>query len=395
MTTLIVQNPVRFKTRTAALQFAQDLFRKGTIKSIHGARFFEDSELLYVWQDENQHLDKHYRSMTSSEPTSSINRNNNADTVSSEAETKQKSLINDFFKDLEEDFPDTKNTPDVDRSGHYASLTPWAIQRASTASSDSSADTISHSYSKYKNTTSRTSAPFSMATTRDHEAIPEETSIERAEGHSLEMELDRSFQRMGEPSATRRWPDSQYCYSDNEKQLIEEMKRMKRDHTEIVKSYEDRVSKLMTKMGELRSIAEMLENSGTKPNSCGVFQKSSLLNLIGKIENQTSLHKNFIVKLRKIPFLIYVWVIKEYLPSSETFCWIRHRVVQNWCMKKKFYLILLNSLPKICTSVWKYLIKQLMRKKVLSTTITIDTPLRYFLHPSTCIVKVKEWFCES
>lgn len=280
VTTLIVQNPVRFKTRTAALQFAQDLFRKGTIKSIHGARFFEDSELLYVWQDENQHLDKHYRSMTSSEPTSSINRNNNADTVSSEAETKQKSLINDFFKDLEEDFPDTKNTPDVDRSGHYASLTPWAIQRASTASSDSSADTISHSYSKYKNTTSRTSAPFSMATTRDHEAIPEETSIERAEGHSLEMELDRSFQRMGEPSATRRWPDSQYCYSDNEKQLIEEMKRMKRDHTEIVKSYEDRVSKLMTKMGELRSIAEMLENSGTKPNSCGVFQKSSLLNLI-------------------------------------------------------------------------------------------------------------------
>lgn len=335
MTTLIVQNPVRFKTRTAALQFAQDLFRKGTIKSIHGARFFEDSELLYVWQDENQHLDKHYRSMTSSEPTSSINRNNNADTVSSEAETKQKSLINDFFKDLEEDFPDTKNTPDVDRSGHYASLTPWAIQRASTASSDSSADTISHSYSKYKNTTSRTSAPFSMATTRDHEAIPEETSIERAEGHSLEMELDRSFQRMGEPSATRRWPDSQYCYSDNEKQLIEEMKRMKRDHTEIVKSYEDRVSKLMTKMGELRSIAEMLENSGTKPNSCGVFQKSSLLNLIGKIENQTSLQQNFIVKLRKIPFLIYVWVIKEYLPSSETFCWIRHRVVQNWCMKKK------------------------------------------------------------
>ncbi|XP_048752362.1 uncharacterized protein LOC125663952 isoform X4 [Ostrea edulis] len=218
--------------------------------------------------------------MTSSESTSQKYQIKTFDTNTSEAETKQKSLINDFFKDLEEDFPDTKNSTDVDRSGHYASLTPWAIQRASTASSDSSADTISHSYSKYKNTSSRTSAPFSMATSRDHDAIPEETSIERAEGHSLELELDRSMQRISEPSVARRWPDPQYCYSDNEKQLIEEMKRMKRDHTEIVKSYEDRVSKLMTKMGELRSIAEMLENSGTKPNSYGVLPKSSLLNLI-------------------------------------------------------------------------------------------------------------------
>lgn len=371
MTTLIVQNPVRFKTRTAALQFAQDLFRKGTIKSIHGARFFEDSELLYVWQDENQHLDKHYRSMTSSEPTSSINRNNNADTVS-EAETKQKSLINDFFKDLEEDFPDTKNTPDVDRSGHYASLTPWAIQRASTASSDSSADTISHSYSKYKNTSSRTSAPFSMATSRDHEAIPEETSIERAEGHSLEMELDRSFQRLGEPSATRRWPDSQYCYSDNEKQLIEEMKRMKRDHTEIVKSYEDRVSKLMTKMGELRSIAEMLENSGTKPNSYGVFQKSSFLNLIGKIENQTSSQQNFIVEKNSISHLRLG--DQRIFPLQQNILLDQTRSSPELLYEKKFYLILLNSLPKICTSVWKYLIKQLMRRNVLSTTNIIDSP---------------------
>ncbi|XP_062597329.1 uncharacterized protein LOC134258764 isoform X1 [Saccostrea cucullata] len=280
VTTLIAQNPVRFKNRTAALQFAQDLFRKGTIKSVHGARFFEDSELLYVWQDENHQQERSARSMTSSDPTSHGFSRNNVDTNSTEAETKQKSFINDFFRELEEDFPDTKNSTDVDRSGHYASLTPWAIQRASTASSDSSADTISHSYSKYKNASLRTAAPFSMATSRDHEVIPEETSIERAEGHSLELELDRSLQRIGEPSATRRWPDPQYSYSDNEKQLIEEMKRMKRDHTEIVKSYEDRVSKLMTKMGELRSIAEMLENSGTKPNSYGVLQKSTLLNLI-------------------------------------------------------------------------------------------------------------------
>lgn len=300
------------------MQFAQDLFRKGTIKSIHGARFFEDSELLYVWQDENQNQERSSRSMTSSESTSQKYQIKTFDTNTSEAETKQKSLINDFFKDLEEDFPDTKNSTDVDRSGHYASLTPWAIQRASTASSDSSADTISHSYSKYKNTSSRTSAPFSMATSRDHDAIPEETSIERAEGHSLELELDRSMQRISEPSVARRWPDPQYCYSDNEKQLIEEMKRMKRDHTEIVKSYEDRVSKLMTKMGELRSIAEMLENSGTKPNSYGVLPKSSLLNLIGKTENT-----QFVYFSRRAPFFIYVWLIKEYIPFSYEFCEIR------------------------------------------------------------------------
>ena len=110
MTTLIVQNPVRFKTRSAALQFAQDLFRKGTIKSVYGARFFEDSELLYVWQDENQHQTKSYRNMTSSDPTSHNNRNTADSCNPLEAETKQKSLINDFFKDLEEDFPDTKTT---------------------------------------------------------------------------------------------------------------------------------------------------------------------------------------------------------------------------------------------------------------------------------------------
>lgn len=109
--------------------------------------------------------------------------------------------------------------------------------------------------------------------------------IERVEGYFLEMEFDWSFQRMGELFVIWRWLDFQYCYFDNEKQLIEEMKCMKRDYMEIVKFYEDRVFKLMIKMGELCSIVEMFENLGIKFNLCGVFQKFFLFNLIGKIEN--------------------------------------------------------------------------------------------------------------
>lgn len=43
-----------------------------------------------------------------------INRNNNMDIVFLEVEIKQKFLINDFFKDFEEDFLDIKNILDVD-----------------------------------------------------------------------------------------------------------------------------------------------------------------------------------------------------------------------------------------------------------------------------------------
>ncbi len=81
----------------------------------------------------------------------------------------------------------------------------------------------------------------------------------------------------------RRWPEPNYSYSDNEKQLIEEMKRMKKEHQHILRTYEERINKLMAKMHELRSIAEMLENSSTKSSPYGILPpKASLLTIIGK-----------------------------------------------------------------------------------------------------------------
>ena len=287
ITTLIAQNPVRFRNRSSALQFAQNLFRVGTIKGVYRASSFEDSDQLYVWQDENA-TQKIPRNMTSSSSTNRgadhLNEPSNDQSQNRfhqlEKPDKQ-SLVNAFFKELEEDFPESGRS--LEKSGHYATLTPWAIQRASTASSDSSADTITHSYSKFKDKSTAVKTTFStpMATaSREHDAIPEESSIDRIEGNSLEFELASSLPRTSDSS--RRWHDSQHCYSDNEKQLIEEMKRLKRDHQEIVKGYEDRVNKLMTKMHELRGIAEMLENSSTKSSPYGLLPKNSLLNLIGE-----------------------------------------------------------------------------------------------------------------
>ena len=49
--------------------------------------------------------------------------------------------------------------------------------------------------------------------------------------------------------------------TDNEKQLLEQMKRMQQAHQSVVHSYEDRINELMNKMYELRNIAELLEGS--------------------------------------------------------------------------------------------------------------------------------------
>nr|KAG5688504.1 hypothetical protein BaRGS_011649 [Batillaria attramentaria] len=80
-----------------------------------------------------------------------------------------------------------------------------------------------------------------------------------------------------------RWPQepAAYSYSDNEKQLIEEMRRMKKEHQDTLRTYEGRINKLMAKMHELRNIAEMLENSSTKSSPYGLLPaKATLLNII-------------------------------------------------------------------------------------------------------------------
>ncbi|KAK6983501.1 formin-J-like isoform X2 [Biomphalaria glabrata] len=80
---------------------------------------------------------------------------------------------------------------------------------------------------------------------------------------------------------SRPWPENTYSYSDNEKQLLEEMRRMKKEHQTTLRTYESRINKLMAKMHELRNIAEMLENSSSKSSPYGVLPgKLALLNIL-------------------------------------------------------------------------------------------------------------------
>lgn len=305
VSTLLDQFPYRFRSRASAVRFSKRLFREGKLLSTFNFPTFEDSEKLYVWQDEE--ANKTYQNMTSSRREHSrtgsrsevdLDDNKIIETVKTKISEKapKVSLINNFFKELEEDFPEA-NYESENKTDHYH--TPWTNHRGSTASSDSSTDTGSQGYSKYKDkyTTSKSyyNSLLMAAQGRDHGIIQEEdTGMERPEGNSLELELESNMERtlsnhvsaigeLAESTNQRRWQDSHYSYSDNEKQLIEEMKRMKKEHQHITKTYEERINKLMAKMHELRSIAEMLENSSTKSSPYGILPaKNSLLNYIGK-----------------------------------------------------------------------------------------------------------------
>lgn len=85
-------------------------------------------------------------------------------------------------------------------------------------------------------------------------------------------------------AARSRWSQETavYSYSDNEKQLMEEMRRMKKEHQDVLRTYEGRVNKLMAKMHELRDIAEMLENSSSKSSPYGLLPaRATILNILG------------------------------------------------------------------------------------------------------------------
>ena len=51
-----------------------------------------------------------------------------------------------------------------------------------------------------------------------------------------------------------------YSYSDNEKQLFEQMKRMQAEHEKVVKGYEDRITELLANLAELRHLAGKIDN---------------------------------------------------------------------------------------------------------------------------------------
>lgn len=289
--TLLKKYPNRFQSRWAAVKFARGLFRDGVIKSVANLNCFEDSEKLYTWQHNASSAG--WRKMTLHEATTNFRGFTGTEKIGNEEDEveiingvrsslyqskEDISFISKFFNDLQTDFTDSKG------SAKQPTEPTWVNPRSSTASSESSADTITHSYPKFKEKTGNklnTYISKNMGSNgRNYGAIPEEdmTILDRSHGgSSLEYELSPVNQ-----ANNRRWQDTQYCFSDNEKQLIEEMKKMKRDHNESIQAYEERISKLMAKMHELRGIAEMLENSSNKSSPYGLLPgRANLINILG------------------------------------------------------------------------------------------------------------------
>ncbi|XP_041375827.1 formin-J-like isoform X2 [Gigantopelta aegis] len=321
--TLLEQNHRRFRSRFSAIKFAKRLFREGVIKSIFGTRSFEDSAQLYMWEDDDIVLRRRHM-MTSSVPvyqTCSIQRQHLGTPANLEGDFRAErqdikiiddvknkiinrsdnlnivSSFNKFFQVVEKDFPE-RPTPPIHQVA-YRQAYPWDSKRESTCSTDSSIDTRTRDKNpRYMNN-------VIMGSTRGHMPIPEErldVLSERADAGSVDYDVTSqtvpgtltshasSAGTMESEGSQRRWAEPSYSYSDNEKQLIEEMKKMRKEHQNILRTYEERINKLMAKMHELRSIAEMLENSSTKSSPYAVLPaKASLLNIIGIDGTQPSI----------------------------------------------------------------------------------------------------------
>ncbi|XP_064610988.1 uncharacterized protein LOC135475149 isoform X2 [Liolophura sinensis] len=308
---LLYTSPRRFKCRASAFKFARRLFKLGFIRSIFGWTTFEDSSHLYRWEDENvpprgsslsammsySYYPPLQKASLDGHRTSDKLDNKLLDDVKGRLlrdNTSSGYLIDSFFRDLEKNFPEECRKPSQKLQSNY-----WQNKRASTTSTDSSADP----YSLYKSRDRlypKSTHSASMASSRDHSVIPEEAPDTYMIGRlgmqmpPFDYEISSNTpgtynshassgaeSGMGGDSSSRRFADQNFSFSDNEKQLLEEMKRMKKEHQHILRSYEDRINKLMMKMHELRSIAEMLENSSTKSSPYGIIPgKGGLLGSI-------------------------------------------------------------------------------------------------------------------
>lgn len=325
VTSILERHSSHFRSRAAALKFCRQLFNGGVIRGVFGATTFEDSVQLYTWQEQNE------TKMTSVSPNHALKTPprsygySSADVTLTKRELyKQKETIKpidhtsrsqastshtevpyslDGNRGFHHDAQNSANSGDrVSSRSHMTNYqTSWNPQRASTASSESSLDILSHFYGKHKDKTpTKTFTAQNLGPTRDHGVIPEEAReesipvMERTTTTSTSYDGTSSFPRsvttdtsanndVDVASQNARWQqDYQNSYSDNEKQLIEQMKRMKKEHSHILRTYEDRINKLMTKMHELRSIAEMLENSSTKSSPYGMIPKNGMLNFLSK-----------------------------------------------------------------------------------------------------------------
>lgn len=316
VSSLLERNPQRFRSRAAALKFSRQLFNDGVIRGVFGADTFEDSVQLYTWTDKYDSEMTSYHSPQSRQVYKVSGHDVNLTrrdiqqidkTVVEDVRTKfssqKESHRRDYnFKREQRNYSESTSSQIHKQISSYQ--TSWNLQRPGTASSDSSQETPHHHTSRSREKQSTKSdypvhQPHvpTMPPSRDHDAIPEEGQEEQmADRSSNSFEYDassipRSMATVSTPlqyedsTPPRRWQDFQNSYSDNEKQLIEQMKRMKKEHSHILRTYEDRINKLMAKMHELRNIAEMLENSSTKSSpygTCLVPSKGAILGFLGK-----------------------------------------------------------------------------------------------------------------
>ncbi|XP_052230924.1 uncharacterized protein LOC127844592 isoform X1 [Dreissena polymorpha] len=359
VTIILERHHQHFRSRATALKFCRQLFNDGVIRGVFGATSFEDSVQLYTWADENGGMKMTSRSASKlssgtqnpavekmATPPKSYGYSSADVTLTKRELYKQREAIkpiersressssmqyshdvNRYFREIQNDVND-RSEQHVTSHPHISSYqTSWNLQRASTASSESSVDILSHSYSKHSHRDkSPAKTSFSSPATsnsRDHDVIPEEADHEvplpvmerttTSSGYdgtssfprsvtttdtSTTSDVDGMTSRITSTLVTSQqgWQqqppqDYQNSYSDNEKQLIEQMKRMKKEHSHILRTYEDRINKLMTKMHELRSIAEMLENSSTKSSPYAMMNnKNGVLNFLNsKSENDRKL----------------------------------------------------------------------------------------------------------
>ncbi|XP_033753811.1 uncharacterized protein LOC117337124 isoform X2 [Pecten maximus] len=319
VTLLLEKHPKRFRSRVSASIFARKLFREGKILSVFGASAFEDSDQQFYWSDTESRKQWHLIKSSPSVHSYEIKNNRTIgkivesddetilESVKGELNSKSEkpSVLKTIIKQLKEDCSDLKENETKPKVLNYSS---YDDDDRCITTSDSYTDSVTQRYSKFKERTRFGGGlSFPMAS-RDHDVIPEEEPSLDKTGNSLELELTprnsehssvieqpvhseqmrvsqqsrNSDQSRVTETPTRRWLDGQNSYSDNEKQLIEEMNRMKEDHSITLTAYEERIKDLMARMHDLRGIAEMLENSSNKSSPYGILPpRSSLFNFIG------------------------------------------------------------------------------------------------------------------
>lgn len=328
VTSILERHSSHFRSRATALKFCRQLFNDGVIRGVFGATTFEDSVQLYTWQDQNG--TKMMTSPASGHVIKASPKNygySSADVTLTKRELfKQREAIkpiehmsrseatvsqsevpyshdghNSYYRDIPSAGPSNSQERMTSHPNISSYQTSWNLQRASTASSESSVDILSHSYGKHKEKPSLKTSYNTAQTalpSRGHDVIPEEvpeepipvmertttsTSYDGTSSFPRSVTTDTSATNDVDMTPRTRWQqDYQNSYSDNEKQLIEQMKRMKKEHSHILRTYEDRINKLMAKMHELRSIAEMLENSSTKSSPYGMIPKNGMLNFLSE-----------------------------------------------------------------------------------------------------------------